>query len=70
VITLEIYLKDITLPQAFGKGGEYVPLGYLEIMSYQVPMDIAIRRKHPDHLVDSCKCSNVNQMAAGLSWVA
>ena len=24
-----------------------------------------IRRKHPDHLVDSCKRSSVNRMAAG-----
>ena len=23
------------------------------------------RRKHPDHLVDSCKCSSVKRMAAG-----
>jgi len=36
----------------------------------KVPMDMDIvlenaRRKHPDHLADSCKRSSINRMAAG-----
>ena len=46
-------------------------MGYFEIISHSLEFLGHIymkltRRKHPDHLADSCKHSSVNQMAAGL----
>ena len=58
------YLNDIHLVAS-------VVLRDNELLT-KVPMDIQCRylknaiRKHPDHLADSCKCSNINRMAAGL----